>query len=84
MTDFTSLDPDTRCYALVGRFLSEFAELEACLNMASGKFSRESEVIKHGSRRFEVPAVDLRNLEKGDVWRIAILSVPRNLPFGVI
>jgi hypothetical protein len=34
MKDFTSLDPDTRCYALVGRFLSEFAELETCLNMA--------------------------------------------------
>jgi hypothetical protein len=34
MTEFTSLDPATRCYALVGRFLSEFAELETCLNMA--------------------------------------------------
>jgi hypothetical protein len=34
MTDFTSLDPETRCYALVGQFLSGFAELETCLNMA--------------------------------------------------
>jgi len=34
MPDFASLDPETRCYALVGQLLCKFTELETCLNAA--------------------------------------------------
>jgi len=34
MPDFSSLDSETRCYALVGQYLYRLTELETCLNAA--------------------------------------------------
>jgi hypothetical protein len=36
MTDFSSLDPQTRCFALVGQFLHEWSNLELCIHDAIG------------------------------------------------
>jgi hypothetical protein len=37
MTDFKTLDPETRAYALVGKFLSDWAYMEYKINDAIGK-----------------------------------------------
>jgi len=36
MPDFSELDPDTRCFALVGRFLQAWSEMEKSLHNAIG------------------------------------------------
>lgn len=37
MTEFSKLDPETRCYALVGKFFSEWAFMETRINRAIAK-----------------------------------------------
>jgi len=35
--DFNQLEPETRCFAMIGRFLGEWAFMESELNQAIGK-----------------------------------------------
>jgi hypothetical protein len=36
MADFQKLDPETRCFALVGQFLQAWSSMEFCLHTAIG------------------------------------------------
>jgi hypothetical protein len=70
VTDFASLDPETRCNALVGQYLRRFAELETCLNMAV-----QSAMALHDLMRFILCAnITLR--EKVSILR-AIVDVSK-------
>jgi hypothetical protein len=45
MTDFKDLDPETRCYALVGQFLRAWSAMELSLRDAIGA-ALDIEVVK--------------------------------------
>ena len=66
MTDFTSLDPDTRCYALVGQFLQAWSAMELSLRDAIGAALR-IEVAK-----LQIICSNLRFRDKTNILRTLI------------